>query len=285
MLVAAAVHFGFSTPYAQCGEEKQATAQTPEYQREDITLKVGDRQFVATVLSPPKGKLAKHPALLVTLGADRHVALFESPFSLPSNAFLKHGHRTVSFDMPCHGQRIDRFGQWIDGFRASFVAGVDPFKMCVADGQAVITECIKRGWATPGRIATQGASRAAYMALRLLAADKRIAVAAGIAPVTDWRMLSEFGSVRDREDVADLQLTYFVEPMAGRHVYLAIGKSDDRVSTMSCQSFYQALEKAQVNAGYDSSYVELNLTDDPGHSCNSGYQRGVDFLLKWAMAQ
>jgi len=113
----------------------------------------------------------------------------------------------------------------MNGFRASFMAGVDPFKMGVEDGQTVITECIKRGWATPGRIAVQGASRAGYMALRLMAADPRIAVAAGLAPVTDWRMLAEFSSVRDREDIAGLQLTRFIGPMVGRHVYLAIGRN------------------------------------------------------------
>ncbi|MBC8870807.1 MAG: hypothetical protein H8E44_15395, partial [Planctomycetes bacterium] len=102
------------------------------------------------------------------------------------------------------------------------------------------------------------------------------------APVTDWRLLREFVSARDRKDVASIRLTHFVEKMAGRHVYLAIGKTDERVGTAACQELYHALKKAQVDAGYDASCVEFVLTDDPGHSINSAYQQGIDFLLKWS---
>ncbi|MBL7040526.1 MAG: prolyl oligopeptidase family serine peptidase [Pirellulaceae bacterium] len=276
------------TGFALCprdgrGEEKETTEEkTPDYERQDFSVKVGDRQFVATVLSPPQNKLARHPALLLKFTSDRNTALFTSPYCLVPRAFLEHGHRVVSFDIPCHGDRIGRFGGSIPGLRNSFVAGVDPFAMFVEDGRSVISECIRRGWATSGRIAVEGPSRAGYMVLRLLAADERIAVAAGMAPVTDWRLLREFVSARDRKDVASIRLTHFVEKMAGRHVYLAIGKTDERVGTAACQELYHALKKAQVDAGYDASCVEFVLTDDPGHSINSAYQQGIDFLLKWS---
>ncbi len=281
LVLAAVAHSEFLIKNAQCGEQTQQ----PKHEREDLTIKAGDRQFVATILSPPKDKLAKNPALLVTMGGNRKDALFTYPYSQTPNAFLEHGHRVVTFDLPCHGERIDRFGDGIIGFREMFLAGVDPFKVCIEDAQAVITECIQRGWATPGRIAAEGASRCGYVALRLLAADERVGVAAGLAPVTDWRALGEFRKLRDREDIAKLQLTNFVKPMVGRHIYLAIGKIDERVSTTSCQAFFQALEKAQANAGHDASYVELNLTDDENHSINSGYQRSIEFLLRWTAAR
>lgn len=274
---AAAVHFGLLQKHVRCEEKEQK----PQYQRDDITIEVHGRKFIATILSPPNNKLAKNPALLVTMGGNRKDALFTYPYSQTPSAFLEHGHRVVTFDLPCHGDRIDRFGDGIIGFREMFLAGVDPFKVCIEDAQAVITECIHRGWATPGRIAAEGASRCGYVALRLLAADERVGVAAGLAPVTDWRALGEFRKLRDREDVAELQLTNFVKPMIGRRIYLAIGKIDNRVSTASCQAFFQTLEKAQANVGYDASYVELNLTDDENHSINSGYHQSIEFLLKW----
>jgi len=280
--LAALAAFALCPRDVQGEEKKKATEATPDYEREDFTIKVGDRQFVATILSPPQSHLAERPTLLLTFATDRHAALFTWPYCLFARAFLERGHRVVSFDIPCHGDRIGRFGGSISGLRNSFVAGVDPFAMFVEDGRLVITECIKRGWATSGRVAVEGPSRAGYMVLRLLAADERIAVAAGMAPVTDWRLLSEFASVRDREDVASVRLTHFIQKMAGKHVYLAIGKKDERVGTAACRELYHALKRAQVDAGYDASYVEFSLTDDPGHSINSGYQRGIELLLKWS---
>jgi hypothetical protein len=189
-----------------CGEMEQAAKQKPQYLREDLSINVGDRQFTETVVLPPQDKLGRHPALLPTLSADRGSALSSDPHYRPTNAFLKPGHRMVTFDMPCHCQRVDgQFGPDISGFLASFVAGRDPFKMRVEDGHAVITACFQWGWAMPGRIAVSGDSQCGYMVLRLLAAEHRISVCAGLAPVTDWRELSEFASIRGREDVAELQ--------------------------------------------------------------------------------
>jgi len=250
--------------------------------REDFTIEVGQRRITATLLAPPEDKLARHPALLITFGLDRHIALFTHPYSLTPGAFLEHGHRVLSFDMPCHGERVDRYGAGVAGFRDAVVAGVDPFNMCIEDGRAVIAECIKRGWAAADRIAVEGASRAGYMALRLLAADRRIAAGVGMAPVTDWRALSEFAGVRDREDIAELALPRFVGEMADRQVYLAIGKEDGRVSTTACTDFSHDLKKAQREAGPDAGYATLELTDDPGHSINSGYPGAIEFLLNWA---
>lgn len=282
VVVIALMHLGFSPSYGQGVEKEKGLEKKGEFEREDITVKVADRNIVVTILSPPKNKLADRPALLMTFGYDRHVSLFKDPYSLTARAFLKQGHRVLSFDLPCHGERVDKFGKWINGFRNSFIAGTDPFEIFVEDGQAVITNCINRGLATPGKIAVGGASRAGYMALRLLAADTRIAAGIGMAPVTDWRQLSEFAPVRERGDVADLQLTHFVKQMIGKHIYLAIGKNDNRVGTDACRDFYRVLKKTQADAKCDVSSVRVKLTDDPGHSVNSGYQEGIEFLLRWS---
>jgi esterase FrsA len=191
----------------------------------------------------------------------------------------------ASFDLPCHGERIDEFGEGIVGFRNAFVSGVDPFAAFVADGRAVITECIQRGWAQPHRIAAAGTSRGGYMALRLMAADERIAACAGFAPVTDWRYLSEFQGDAHRTTVANLRLARFANRLVGRRVYLAIGPADERVSTESCRRLHHELLEANAQAGFDDSHAELNLTDDPGHSMGvSGYQKGAEFLLRWCAA-
>ena len=192
----------------------------------------------------------------------------------------------MSFDLPAHGERVDRFGEGITGWRNAFVAGVDPFAQLVEEGRAVLDECVRRGWARPGRIAVGGTSRGGYMALRLLAADDRIAAGAGFAPVTDWRCLAEFAADRERDDLARLRLDQVAEKMAGRHVYLSIGSTDERVSTAACRDLQKRLVQAQLHAGFDASCARFLLTEDQGHTMGTaGYEQGAAFLLKWSTAR
>lgn len=283
--LAAAVVLGqlcIAAPALQAAQDDQGTAWQDQYQREDFTVRVGERQFTVIALSPPEGKLAKDPCLLLTFGADRNSAMFSEPYSLCPKVFLEAGHRALTFDMPAHGERVDHFGGSIDGWRNAFLAGVDPFATFVEDGKAVINECTRRGWVKPGRIAVAGASRCGYAALRLLAADDRIAAGAGLAPVTDWRYLTEFASVRDRRDVADLRLGLFARKMAGKYVYLAIGDNDTRVSTRACERLARALQRANAKAGFDESHVELHVTHDLGHRLgDASYAQGTESVLKW----
>ena len=118
------------------------------------------------------------------------------------------------------------------------------------------------------------------MALRLFAADKRIAACAGYAPVTDWRVLREFAADKERSDVADVALKKFVAEMAGRPMYVAIGKTDERVGTRECEEFIEALRTSAANDA-KTSPVQFQLTDDAGHSLNEQfYEAGRQFLLQ-----
>lgn len=251
----------------------QATAQ-------EFPVTVEGRTITVKVLSPPTETLAADPALLLTFATDRNQSLADRPYGLTADYFLCKGHRAASFDLPAHGERVDKFGGQIAGLRNAFVAGVDPFAMFVKDGTAVIGECIKRGLAKPGRIAVAGTSRGGYMALRLLAGDDRIAAGAGYAPVTDWSELTEFAADKTRGDVRDLQLVNFVKGMTGKHVYVAIGKTDARVSTQRCQEFVQALANANMDLGKPADLVDFHLTEDAGHSLSKPwYERGRKLLL------
>ncbi len=233
------------------------------------------KELVVAVSSPAEGKLAKDPALLLTFAGERETSLLKEPYCKAAKIFLQNGHRAASFDLPGHGERVDKFGKSIGSFKNAFVAGTDVFANFAEDGRAVISECIRRGLAKPGRIVVAGTSRGGYMALRLLAGDDRVVAGAGFAPVTDWRMLTEFATVKNRADVADLRLANFAKRMTGRHVYLAIGKDDGRVSTEACRD----LQRTLASAG---SLVEFNLTDDKGHTMGAaGYEKGARLLLQW----
>ncbi|MDX9976056.1 MAG: prolyl oligopeptidase family serine peptidase, partial [FCB group bacterium] len=245
----------------------------------EFSVTVGKRSVNARLLSPAPERLAADPALLLTFAMDRRLSISITPYCLTTEYFLAQGHRVVSFDLPMHGERVDTYGSDIVGMRNAFVAGKEVFAEFVEEGKAVIDECIRRGWAKPGRIAVAGTSRGGYMALRLMAGDERIAAGAGFAPVTDWALLKEFAEDRERADVQALRLANFAPQMAGRHVYLAIGNKDERVGTQSCKQLAEQL------AATDPQCVEFHLTEDEGHSLNdSWYGVGRESLLKWVQA-
>lgn len=231
--------------------------------------------------SPPLEKLAKHPLLLVFLSADRHSSMPDGRYGGPGRIFLEHGHRVVSFDLPAHGERVDRHGAGIAGLAALVAAGEAPFDRIVADGRAVIDECLRRGWAEEGRIVVAGVSRGGYCALRLAAEDMRVGAVAAFAPVTDWGMLAEFAVQRKSPAVAALKLSRFADRLAGRRVYLAIGNLDLRVGTDSCTLFVLALNQAERVRGVARSRLRYVIADDSvdHRVADKWREAGMMFLL------
>ena len=244
------------------------------FEREDFLVAVDGRSFTVTLLSPPPVQLAAAPALLMAFASGREKTLFEAPYNHTTDTFLAAGHRVLSFDYTGHGERIDHFGEGIHALRNTLVeGGVDPFVVFAADAAAVINTCLRREVAAFGRIAVSGTSRGGYLALYLLAHEARVTAAAGFAPVTDWRVLSEFSADVQRAEVCALALADYATRMAGRAVFMSIGANDDRVGTKDCMALRDALKEAGAK-------VEFVLTDDAGHTMGiEGYKSGVDFLL------
>lgn len=236
------------------------------------------------LLDPPAETRVAEPWLLLTFSTDRKTSLTGEPYCGPGYQFLRAGHRVASFDLPAHGDRVDARGQGIDGLRERFLAGDDPFVLFCQDGTAVIDELIRRDWAVAGRIAVVGVSRAGYCGIRLLAADSRIAGGAGLAPVTDWRVLSEFAQIQARDDIARLALDHFSPPLAGRPLYLAMGNRDRRVGTDALLRFGASLCSAEERAGTERSRLRLLVVDDsPGHTLQDRWRdAGGEFLLQLA---
>jgi len=232
-------------------------------------------------LAAPDGPHAARPTLLLTFGMTRHSVLTEDPHHLPAWIFTEAGHCAISFDLPNHDERIDAFSEGIGGMCAAFLAGHDPFARFVSDGRAVIDACGRLGIPGSDRIVACGVSRAAYCALRLAAADRRILAVAGLAPVTDWRALSEFAAVKDRAEIAALVLDNWAVELAGRGVFLAIGSADARVSSDACVRLAQRILEEEARQGVTSSLVELHVVPSEGHSLSSDWRSaGGRFLLE-----
>ena len=240
-------------------------------------------QPLTCLLAEPK-ELSDRPALLLHFAADRTAALKTEPYSITPSMFLAAGHRAASFDLPCHGDReVPGHPRGITGFCAEWQRGVDVFAGFVDEGRAVIDTLIERKLAEPSRIFVSGTSRGGYCALRLMAADERIAAAAAFSPVTDWRILREFAEVKDAPEVADLALTQFAGSVAGRAVWTAIGNSDARVGTDACLRFAEAVLRAESEAEFSSSRFILHVVPEKDHQLSDVWRRrGGDYLLDWA---
>jgi hypothetical protein len=263
-----------------------AAAKDAGWTSEEFTVRVGPRPLLARLLSPAKDRLAANPLLLLTLAGDRQTALTVPPACLGASAFLARGHRALSFDLPDHGQRADRYGKGIQAWRNAWVAGEDRFAHFVEEAGAVIGRCIETGRVAPGRVVAYGISRGGYLALRLLAADSRVAAAAAIGPVTDWRELAEFAAERGRTDVGDLRLSRWVEGLAGKRVFIVIGNADARVSTVSCCRFLLDLAEANARRGRADLPLEFHCAEmaESGHVVDDAWRvRGADFLLRAAL--
>lgn len=218
--------------------------------------------------------------LLIALAADWQTTLGQEPYRRPAVDFIDHGHAVLSFDLPCHGERAGSYGHQIEGFCYALLQGDDPFLRTVRNVSDVIDDYLQHHDRKPEEILIYGISRGGYMALRALAADGRISRAAAFAPVTDWSMLREFAQVKDEAQVRALHLQHYVDQLAGKSAFMAIGHRDQRVSTLSCCSLYVEWCKACAARGYSAELIDFYCTEDEGHTMGAAsYRRGTQFLL------
>jgi hypothetical protein len=257
-----------------------AAAEKPNV--EEFTILRDGVPLAVRVQSPPADRLAKEPMLLLYLSADRASSMPDGRYGAPGQAFLDQGHRIASFDLPAHGDRVDAHGSGIVGLAALVAAGKKPFDVFVADGRAVIDECLRRGLAEKGRIVAAGVSRGGYCALRLAAADERIVAVAAFAPATDWRVITEFAAQKDQPVAGALALANFAPQLAGRRVYVAIGNHDFRAGTDACTRFVLAITEEERRRGIEKSGLRYQLVDDSaGHALAARWRaEGIQFLLK-----
>lgn len=268
---------------AGCVADTPAPESVPAWQTSVFTVKVDDRTIEAHVFSPPPGKLAKDPLLLMTFAMDWKTSLTVEPYDITAQEFLKQGHRVLSFDIPNHGARVNEYGQAITGLRNAFVAGHDPFAMFTRDAVAVLDRCIEDGLTTPGKVVACGTSRAGYLALRFMAAEPRLSGVAVYAPVTDWRDLTEFAADKTNPGVAELNIANYADKLAGRPLSVVIGNHDTRVNTASCCRFYIALQDASARKKVDDTGLNFRVLDTPGHSSQPAwYAESAAFLIKAA---
>ena len=221
----------------------------------------------ATLASPTDGDASDESALLINISATTEYALHDENQNHPTPIFLDAGHYVVSFDLPCHGERVGEFGESLPGMGVAYVAGVDMFEQFVADGVAVMDACQKRGIGANGRIVSYGVSRAGYCLLRLAAADPRLRAVAASSPCVDWGVPEEFTQSCPRTSTWPLLLEHWVDQLGDTATYLSVGSQDDIVSTQAVVRFAMKLfEKQRQVQPEDRLISELHVVASPGHS-------------------
>lgn len=250
---------------------------------QEFTVAVGN-QVLRCLLAAPDDptQVAARPALLLSFSATRQMTLQTEPYDLTAKLFTAAGHYVVSFDLPNHGDGIDDYGEGLVGLWAAHAAGADPFGRFIAQGQAVIDSCLARGWGDPARIVACGVSRGGYCALRLMAAEPRILATAALAPLVDWRSLSEFFALPDQSALARLSLEHWVPQLTGRAIYLAVGNHDHRVGTDRCLRLALRLLGHADFSQPGLGTTEIYINDSPNHTLNDEWAvRGAQFLLRF----
>jgi alpha-beta hydrolase superfamily lysophospholipase len=248
----------------------------------EFSVAVADHHLRCQVAAPDHlAQVASRPAVLLSFSTTRQTTLQTHPYAITAEAFTAAGHYVVSFDLPNHGDGINAYGEGLVGLWTAQAAGADPFGRFIEQGRAVIDACLQRGWGSPDRIFVCGVSRGGYCALRLMAADTRIKGGAALAPLVDWRSLSEFAAVWERPELAGLSLEHWVDQLAGRAIYIAVGNHDHRVGTERCLQFALRLFEAEASHQPGRSGIEVYINHSPGHTLDDEWAvRGAEFLLR-----
>lgn len=204
--------------------------------------------------------------LLIILASDIDSVLDSAYFRQCGNQLSEiAGWLCVSVDLPCHGtQTRDGESDGLTGWRQRVEEGEDfvaPFNERLAK---VLDHLIAEGIADSDRIAACGTSRGGYLALQFAAHDERVSAAAGFAPVTDLRALSEFRGLKENELAEKLSLGRQAKALAGRNVWICIGDRDERVSTERAIDCARAMTSAGV-------HTTFHLLPEPrGHTTPKG---------------
>ena len=245
----------------------------------EFTVEAGNEQLSCSLASPEQALRSDASGLLLHISGTRRTALHDPTQNYPTPLFLAAGHYVLSFDLPHHGDRAGEYGEKLVGMSQALSAGNDPFAQFVTDGMAALDWCLEKDIGANGKIVAYGISRAAYCCLRLAAADARVRALAGVSPVTDWAILTEFALC----DTSQLPIERWVDQLADRAVYLCVGSQDARVGVDPCVRLAMMLfARQQQTLPVDTMFNQLHVVDVPGHSPATYWQLDATrYLLRF----
>ena len=243
----------------------------------EIGFQVCSESRLARVRTP--ACLCQHPALLITLTSTRTAALDHRDMRMVPDIFLAAGHRVTSFDLPNHGERMNRYGKGLTGMAAAAADGVDVFADLQETGRALISRCIELGLARAGGIVLNGVSRGGLSALHVMAADDRVLACAIHAPVTYLPALREFKALAGNPIIQRANALALVDRLADRPVFVAIGVEDPRVGAAHALEFHARL-KVLARTCAPELFIAPGISHGKTYPEEIGYYAAAGFLLR-----
>ena len=209
----------------------------------------------------------------------------EPAYTEVSRRLLPQGFIGVILDPPACGEDR-RPGEATDmsPWRLRLDRGEDFTGAFTEHARAVLDYLIREGYTDPNRVAACGTSKGAYLAFHFAAADRRVRLVAGIAPLTDLMALDEFAGTPKAAEAEKLSLLSLVPDLAGRPVWVWVGNNDRRIDTDRAIAFTRALVRESIRGKKSTAIVPVELSAAPsaGHGT---FGEAHARLAAWILAQ
>jgi dienelactone hydrolase len=238
---------------------------------DDSSIQIIPRKTPDGVSFATLGEKPPQPAPTLFAFAKDDAGTLASPLYLAAGTVLgKQGWLCVSLDLPGHGaERRAGEPDGLAAWRYRVDAGQDVMAEFTDRCKRVLDYLIAEGFTDQKRVAACGTSRGGFSALHFAAADPRVGCAAGYAPVTDLKALTEFKGAEDAPLVRRLALSTHADKLATRAIWITIGATDDRVDTNMAIATARSITAA-ATAQKIPDRVELYVLPSPGHTTPAG---------------
>jgi hypothetical protein len=177
-------------------------------------------------------------------------------------AFLSHyPMRIFSLSLPGHDLGVPQ-NQALRSWATSLAHGDNVIEKFLDRALAALAFLERHEALLPGKVASAGLSRGAFIATHLAARTEMISDVLGFAPLTALSYTEAFKNV---PIVPSLDLEHIIPHLIGKKIRYHIGNHDTLVGTERCFHFIHALSQASYAHKIRSPQVELILYPSIGH--------------------
>lgn len=191
-------------------------------------------------------------------------SLYCDPYNQPVMCLTNDPVHLFSFTVPAHGPGYDHTHA-MRNWAHAIEQGDNLIERFVDDSIKNIDFLIDKGYIDPHHIAVAGLSRGGFIATHLAAADPRIRIVLGYAPLTRLDFLDEFQKIKHQPIVQSLALSNLADKLVKKHLRFYIGNRDTRVGTDECFHCIRHIVEVAHSNGVRSPAIEMMISPSIGH--------------------
>lgn len=236
-------------------------SQTDIVRIQRVTYRGAGGQRVPALLSLPKRRRGRVPCLLEGHGLTLSK---EEGFGDNAERYGARGVAVFAIDARYHGERQAGIGPERAAARLDTVYAL--YRLTVIDMRRGLDYLAQRGICDPARIGYEGYSMGGFMGSLLIGADERIKAGVFYVSGADWRTLFANTDVYFGGRLRGARLSQAVRKMnpidpkwwipraAGRAVFMAAGRRDERTPFASAQALHRAARQPKQVLVYDGGH-------------------------------